>query len=114
MSTETYSEIPEIAEQFEDSIKRALQSDESNEDMYEERSTAGTQDGEPSEIDHEAQGTVVYQDRRQRRGRETGTDIKTSLHVYDKCDDRFLTCASLRRVSSPVPKLSFLPAPYRG
>ena len=31
MSTETYSEI-----QFEDSIKRALQSDESNEDMYEE------------------------------------------------------------------------------
>ena len=51
MSTETYSEILEIAEQFEDFIKRALQSDESNEDMYEERSTAGTQD------------------RRQRRGR---------------------------------------------
>ena len=64
MSTEIYSEILEMAEQFENSIKRALQSDESNEDMYEERSTAGTQDGEPSEIDHEAQGTVV---RRQRR-----------------------------------------------
>ena len=64
MSTETYSEILEIAEQFEDSVKRALQSDESNEDMYEERSTAGTQDGDP-----EAQETVVYQDRRQRRGR---------------------------------------------
>ena len=46
MSTETYSEILEIAEQFEDSIKRAFQSDESNEDMYEERSTAGTEDGE--------------------------------------------------------------------
>lgn len=28
-----------------------------------------------------------------------GTDIKTSLHVYDDFDDRFLTCASLRRVS---------------
>ena len=47
MSTETYSKIPEIAEQFKDSIKRALmQLDEWNEDMYEERSTAGTQDGE--------------------------------------------------------------------
>ena len=42
MSTETYSEILEIAEQFEDTINRALQSDESNEDMYEERSTSGT------------------------------------------------------------------------
>ena len=69
MSTETYGEILEIAGQFEDSIKRALQSDESNEDMYKERSTAGAQDGEPSESDHEAQETVVYQDRRQRRGR---------------------------------------------
>ena len=59
----------EKAEQFEDSIKQALQSDESNEDMYEERSTVGTQDGEPSESDHEAQETVVYQDHRQRRGR---------------------------------------------
>ena len=28
--------------------------------MYEERSTAGTQDGEPSESDYEAQETVVY------------------------------------------------------
>ena len=69
MSRETYSEILEIAEQFEDYIKRALQSDESNEGIYEERSTAGTEDGEPSESDHEAQETVVYQDRRQRRGR---------------------------------------------
>ena len=68
MSTETYGEILEIAGQFEDSIKRALQSDESNEDMYKERST-GTQGGEPSESDHEVQETVVYQDRRQRRGR---------------------------------------------
>ena len=42
MSTETYSKILEIAEQFEDSIKRALQSDESNEDMHEERCTEGT------------------------------------------------------------------------
>ena len=33
MSTETYSKILEIAEQSEDSIKRALQSDESNEDI---------------------------------------------------------------------------------
>ena len=48
-----YSEILEMAEQFENSNKRALQSDESNEDMYEERSTAGAQDGEPSESDHE-------------------------------------------------------------
>ena len=31
-----------------------------------------------------------------------GTDIKTSLHVYDEFDDRFLTCASLRRVSDPT------------
>ena len=69
MSTETYSENLEIAEQFEDFTKRALQSDESNEDMYEERFTASTQDGEPSESDHEAQETVVYEDRRQRRGR---------------------------------------------
>ena len=69
MSTETYSENLEIAEQFEDFTTRALQSDESNEDMYEERFTARTQDGEPSESDHEAQETVVYEDRRQRRGR---------------------------------------------
>ena len=41
MSTETYSEILEIAEQFEDFIKRALQSDESNEDMYEETEIHG-------------------------------------------------------------------------
>ena len=41
MPTETYSEILEIVEQSEDSIKRALQSDESNQDMYEERSMAG-------------------------------------------------------------------------
>ena len=67
--TSTHSGILEIAEQFEDSIKRAMQSDESNEDMYEERSTAGTQDGEPLESDHEAQETVVYQDRRLGRGR---------------------------------------------
>ena len=64
MSTETYREILEIAEQFEDSIKWALQSDEFSEDMCEERSTVGTKDGEPSESDHEAQETVVYQDRR--------------------------------------------------
>ena len=73
MTTETYGEILEIAEQFEDSIKRALQSDESHEDVCEERSTAGTETctevAEPSESDHEAQETVVYQDRRQRRGR---------------------------------------------
>ena len=35
-----------------------------------------------------------------------GTDIKTSLHVYDEFDDRFLTCASLRRVSDPTPTLA--------
>ena len=71
MLTETYSEILEITEQYEDSIKQVFQSDETNEDMYEERSMAGTQDGEPSESDHEAQETVamVYQDHRQRRGR---------------------------------------------
>lgn len=69
MSAETYSEILEIAELFEDSIKRALQSDESVKDMYKERSTAGTEDGEPSENDHKTQETVVYQDRRQRRDR---------------------------------------------
>ena len=64
MSTETYSEIL-VIKQFEDSIERVLQSDESNENMYEERSKAGAQDGKPSESDHEAQETVVYQDRRQ-------------------------------------------------
>ena len=69
MSIEIHSELLEIAQQFEDSIKRALQLDESNETMYEERSTAGTQNGEPSESDHEAPETVVYQDRRERRGR---------------------------------------------
>ena len=69
MSTETYSEILEITEQFEDSIKRALQSDESMKTSYEKRFTAGTQDGKPSESDHEVQETVVCQDRRQRRGR---------------------------------------------
>ena len=69
MSTETYSETLEVAEQSEDSIKRALQSDDSSEDMYEKRSTTGPQDGEPSESDHEAQETVVYQGRKQRRGR---------------------------------------------
>ena len=73
MTTETYGEILEIAEQFEDSIKRALQSDELHEDVCEERSTAGTETctevAEPSESDHEAQETVVCQDRRQRRGR---------------------------------------------
>lgn len=38
--------------------------------LYEERSTAGTRDGESSESDHEpAQETVVYQDRRQRKDR---------------------------------------------
>ena len=31
-----------------------------------------------------------------------GTDIKTSLHVHDEFDDRFRTCASLRRVSDPT------------
>ena len=31
-----------------------------------------------------------------------GTDIKTSLHVYDELDDRFLTCASLGRLSDPT------------
>ena len=31
-----------------------------------------------------------------------GTDIKISLHVYNEFDDRFLTCASLRRVSNPT------------
>ena len=67
MSTETYSKILEIAKQFEDSIKRALQSHESNEDMHEERCTAGT--GELLESDHETQETAVYQDRSQRRGR---------------------------------------------
>ena len=30
------------------------------------------------------------------------TDIKTSLHVYDEFDERFLTCASLGRVSDPT------------
>ena len=62
MSTETYIEILEIAKQFGDSIKRALQSDESNEDMYEENSTAGTQEDEPSESDHDAQEAVIHQD----------------------------------------------------
>ena len=40
MSIETYNEILEIAEEFEDSIKRAMQSNELNEDEDEERSTA--------------------------------------------------------------------------
>ena len=61
MSTETYRKILEIAEQFEDSIKWALQSDEFSEDMCKERSTVGKKDGEPSESDHEAQETAVYQ-----------------------------------------------------
>ena len=80
MSTETCSEILEKAEQFEDSIKRAVQSDESSEDLCEERSTVGTEDGETSESDHEAHETVVYEDRRQRRGRGNRyQDIISSL-----------------------------------
>ena len=31
-----------------------------------------------------------------------GTDINTWSHVYDKFEDRFMTCASLRRVSDPT------------
>ena len=31
-----------------------------------------------------------------------GTDIKTSLHVYDEFDHRFLACVSLRRVTDPT------------
>ena len=58
-----------------------LESDESSEDMCEEGSTLGTEDGETSESDHEAQETVVYQDRRQRRGRGNRyQDIIASLH----------------------------------
>jgi len=34
-----------------------------------------------------------------------GTNIKTSLDVYNEFDDRFLTCVSLRRVR----ELFFLP-----
>ena len=54
MSTETYSEILDTAEQFESKIPSSEHSDESNEDMYEERSTTGAQD-KTSESDHEAQ-----------------------------------------------------------
>lgn len=64
MSRETYSKILEIAEEFRDSIKRALQS---NEDKEEKRSTADTEEGEASES--EAQKPSVYQNHRQRKGR---------------------------------------------
>lgn len=53
-STETYSEILDTTEQFESKIPSSEHSDESNEDMYEERSTTGAQD-KTSESDHEAQ-----------------------------------------------------------
>ena len=62
MSVETYHEIEEIAEEFEDSVTRAmvpLPADDNYEDNGEEATS------EPVE----AEETLAYLDRRQRRGR---------------------------------------------
>ena len=62
ISVETYNEIQEIAEEFEDSLRRALvplHADDNYEDDDEEATL------EPVE----AEETLAYQDRRQRRGR---------------------------------------------
>ena len=62
MSVETYHEIQEIAEEFEDSLARALEplhADDNYEDDGEEATS------EPVE----AEETLAYLDRRQRRGR---------------------------------------------
>ena len=55
MSIETYNEILEIAEEFEDSIKRAMQSNELNEDEDEERSTADIE----GTLENQAQESLV-------------------------------------------------------
>ena len=69
MTTETYGEILEIAEAFEDSVTRALHQSKntSEEDKGEEMSDGHTEELEASEC--EAEETLAYQDRRQRRGR---------------------------------------------
>ena len=106
MTTETYGEILEIAEQFEDSIKRALQSDESHEDVCEERSTAGTETC--TEVELLNLQKVIMRHKRpwyiKIVGKEEaeGTDIKTSLLVYDEFDGRSLTFACLKKVSDPT------------
>ena len=61
ISVETYNEIQEIAQEFEDSLGRALvplHADDNYQDDDEEATV------EPVEAE-----TLVYQDRRQRRGR---------------------------------------------
>ena len=100
MSTETYIEILEIAEQFEDSIKRGLQSDES-------MKTYTRKDPRRAHKMVNLQKVIT----RHKKpwyikivGKEEaeGTDIKISLHVYDEFDDRFPTCACLTRMSDPA------------
>ena len=62
ISVETYNEIQEIAQEFEDSLRRALvplYADDNYQDDDEEATV------EPVE----AEETLAYQDRRQRRGR---------------------------------------------
>ena len=49
-----------------------------------------------------AHGIIVKYIKTTGKEEAEGIDIKTSFHVYDKSNDRFLTCASLRRVSDPT------------
>ena len=62
ISLETYNEIQEIAEEFEDSLRRALVPLHAD-DNYED------DDEEPTLEPVEAKETFAYQDRKQRRGR---------------------------------------------
>ena len=76
ISVETYNEIKEIVEEFEDSLRRALvplHADDNYEDDDEEATL------EPVE----AKETLAYQDRRQRRGRASRGTM-TSSPVCDK------------------------------
>ena len=70
---ETYHEIQEIAQEFEDSLRRALvplHADDNCQDDYEEKTVGPV----------EAEETLAYQGRRQRRGRASRyNDIITCL-----------------------------------
>ena len=65
ISVETYNEIQEIAQEFEDSLRRALVPLHADDNYQDD--------------DEEAKETLAYQDWRQRRGR-----AMTSLLVWDK------------------------------
>ena len=75
MSVETYNEIQEIAEEFEDPLRRALLPLHAD-DNYED------DDKEATLEQVEAEETLAYQNRRQRRGRASRyNDINKTTHI---------------------------------